>query len=549
MLCLLLLLGLMIPLALSDAVANRVEPSYVGLGNYVSLVNSLLFRRSLGNTLVVVGLALLLAVPVAGVTRDLLTGSGRWSSGSDAGRHPSHTDPVNPGRNPGTVHTRVRDPRFLPWYSRRTELGRMVLILSCLLPLAMPAGFGVLAWRDVMGLLSLPMARPSVALVLLAVVHGWRAVPIALLALSAPIAHRYRTRYGLATAAATYWIVADVSVVMLLTAGEPYNGTHMLASWTYLTSVTGGSVGLGAAMALFVALCVPAIVLGRPAVKWDADALDDDDQQMESNLVASGLSHPGWTTRLLRRVWPRRLLTGAVLLWMLMPAAIVVWRAGRPLYWASTFAFLGKETAYFQWLLAWFGLAALVAVSAALVAPAVGRDLARRSRHRQVIERGLSVLVLSVLPVAFVPILWLQCRSPFPPTHVANGLLRLEWLYFVATVCLSLPFVAMVANKLKLDRVGELAAVGIIAWLLVTQDFGNAMALHSDAGQLVNIGVIERLAFRGDVEPSVIALAIALPTLISFVLCGALYWAAFGRETAERKSLPKSSVSFRQSRR
>ncbi|MCB9159322.1 MAG: sugar ABC transporter permease [Caldilineaceae bacterium] len=63
---------------------------------------------------------------------------------------------------------------------------------------------------------------------------------------------------------AAYWIVADVSVVMLLTGGTPANATHVLASWGYVTAVTGGQIGLGAAMemTLLVVLRLLGIALG-----------------------------------------------------------------------------------------------------------------------------------------------------------------------------------------------------------------------------------------------------------------------------------------------
>ncbi|MEZ4610417.1 MAG: hypothetical protein R2838_09285 [Caldilineaceae bacterium] len=216
-LLLLLLQGILILLALSDAqlgAAPRLRSAWTTTGPWCAASP----ERALANTLWVLAMALVIIVPAPSIVMRL----GEQSSVACAGACGRHRTAGYAGG----------------------------------------AG-GALAWRSTLEVLHIPLDRRWVAAGLCAGSGVARSSAGGGRAHGALRQHQ-RTRAGLAGAVAAYWIVADVSVVMLLTGGAPANATHVLASWGYVTAVTGGQIGLGAAMemTLLVVLRLLGIALG-----------------------------------------------------------------------------------------------------------------------------------------------------------------------------------------------------------------------------------------------------------------------------------------------
>ena len=472
---LMLLQGIMLLLALSDAQIGAGAATAIGADNYWTMLRSLDFRRAFINTLWVLGLAMAIIVPAGVVVQRFVGRGGRL---------------------------------------------RLLLLTAVIVPVAMPGALGMLAWRSTFDLLHLPLEHRWIVLPLFAVVQAWRAFPLAVAVRSAPIKLRRNTHMGLAAAVAAYWIVADISAVLLLTGGAPYNATHMLASWGYVTTVTSGQVGLGAAMAmtLLVVLRLLGIALGWLAVQLmlrrEEDAAAPRGGSAENAYAAVNAAAnpaPG------RAQWAG---LAAVLLWLLVPLIVVIGQAGWPWQWGSALRFLSLESGYAWWLSSTLLLAAGAALVTVWVAPTVAQWLVQRPVNaRKAAGSGVLALVLTSLPVAFVPLLWLEDRISFLPSAV-----RLEVLYIAAVLCLGVGFAALAQARLKLDRWGLTAALALTALLVVTQEFSNALALDTGTSQTLNSGMVNNLAFRADVTPATTALAILLPSLLFGALYCALVW-------------------------
>ena len=466
-LLLLLLQGILILLALSDAQLGGGAAAAVGVDNYWAMVRSFEFRRALANTLWVLAMALVIIVPALGIVMRL-----------------------------GEQSRRLR----------------VLVLVAVIVPLAMPGALGALAWRSTLEVLHIPLDRRWVALPVFALVQAWRAFPLAVAVRTAPLRQHQRTRAGLAGAVAAYWIVADVSVVMLLTGGAPANATHVLASWGYVTAVTGGQIGLGAAMemTLLVVLRLLGIALGWLGVQLLLQRADGvtPPAPASADLAAS---RPPW------RAWTA--LT-VLLLWLLTPLLVVVIQAGWPWAWGAPLRVLIATSGYVWWL----GGTLLLAAGAVLVtvwaAPPAAQWLVRRSLNmRKAAGSGVLALVLTSLPVAFVPLLWVDDRLRLVP-----ALAELALLYIFAALCLGVGFAALAQARLQLDRRGLIAALALIALFVITQEFSNALALDVGRAQTLNSGLVNHLAFRADIAPATTALAVLLPTLLFGALFGSLVW-------------------------
>jgi multiple sugar transport system permease protein len=468
-----LLQGLMILLALSDAQIGAGAATMVGAENYWTMLRSLEFRRALFNTLLVTGLALAIIVP-AGNTLQRFVPRGRWL--------------------------------------------RAFILVAVVVPVAMPGALGVLAWRSTLDLLHVPLGNRWLALLVFAVVQAWRAFPLAVAVRNAPIKLRRQTHMGLAGAVAAYWIVADISVVMLLTGGAPYNATHLLASWGYATTVTSGQVGLGAAMemTLLGVLRLLGIALGWLGVQLMLRR-EEELAAAASSVTNTVLPPPSVDTPPSRGQWAALAL---VLIWLVLPLFVVLGLARLPWQWGAPLRFLALDSGYFWWLTGTLLLAAGAAAVTIWVAPPVAQWLVQRSVNaRKAAGSGVLALVLTSLPVAFVPLLWLNERISILPSAV-----RLELLYVCAVLCLGVGFAALAQARLKLDRWGLIAALALTALLIVTQEFSNTLALDTGAPQTLNSGMVNNLAFRTDVAPATTALAILLPSLLFGALYCALVW-------------------------
>jgi multiple sugar transport system permease protein len=67
----------------------------------------------------------------------------------------------------------------------------------------------------------------------------------------------------------TVFTFTDMGAVYILTAGGPFNSTHVLSSWAFQVGIIAGDLAQGAATALFLlpVLLVAAIVMLRIAAR------------------------------------------------------------------------------------------------------------------------------------------------------------------------------------------------------------------------------------------------------------------------------------------
>ena len=477
---LLIPLGLLMLLALGDATTAQPKFSFVGGANYSHMVDSYLFRLAVRNSLLVTGLALLMVMPLSSLVVRLLA-------------------------QPGAA--------------------RYLLAVALLVPLAMPVALGTLAWGETFDFFRMDPTMAGRAILPFALVHTWRVLPITTVILVAPSRLPRWTRGGIAATAAAYWILADVSVVLLLTGGEQFNASHLLSSWAFTTAVNSGAIGLGAAMlmTLLIVLRIFAMVLGWLAANLATLA--------EDNLVAAGSAPiqtvltdpnmpilPPQLETAIARNGVRWTALGLVVGALILPVAILLAQLKTPDRSLSSYLDITLLTPYLGWLGATLLLAAGATAVTIFVAPFVGMILAARHRRvRMSAGSGTVALVLSVLPVAYVALLWLQARS-----DRLTGILRLEGLYIAAAVCLGIGFVAMSQRALTLGRYSTMTVLAMMSLILITQEFSNATALDNSRTHSINTGVVNFIAFAAGTTDAQLATAILAPTLVFVLIYSAL---------------------------
>lgn len=265
---------LAIALSFSAATAGSLSFSFVGLRNFVTVLQDPTFRRALHNTLLFTGVSQLLVIVLASIQARLL---------------------------------------MIPFPGRR--LVRFLLLLPWAAPVALSSmawtwiydsTFSVINWTlRFFGLLEPGqwlywLGTPDLAMAAIIIVHVWRMMPFATVVLMAGLSSIPQDVQEAAIIdGASYWrrvfqidlplllpIVAvavlfgvvftstDLSVVWLLTRGGPYNSTHVLASLAFQRGILGANLGEGAAIALFLfpVLLLAAVVMLRVARRSEVGA-------------------------------------------------------------------------------------------------------------------------------------------------------------------------------------------------------------------------------------------------------------------------------------
>jgi multiple sugar transport system permease protein len=139
-------------------------------------------------------------------------------------------------------------------------------------------GVGSPLGPDWFGTNSLWLAYPDRARLSVLIVHVWRTLPLATVILLAGLtaipqdvkdaanvdgagffrqvfAIRIPLLLPIMAVAVLYGIVftfTDLIVVYILTRGGPFDSTQVLATWAYFKGIEGGSLGQGAAIAMFL---------------------------------------------------------------------------------------------------------------------------------------------------------------------------------------------------------------------------------------------------------------------------------------------------------
>jgi multiple sugar transport system permease protein len=186
--------------------------------------------------------------------------------------------------------------------------GRWLLRFLILLPWAAPLPLSLMAWKFMfdpsysildwtlrhLGFVDyvtqpIFLGQPRLAIGSVIAVHAWRIIPFAVVIFIAGLASIPKEvddaaavdgatglrkfwsvtlplQLPIATVALLFGIVftaTDMAVVYIVTQGGPFNSSQMLTSWAYFTGVNGGSLGEGAAIAVYLlpALFVIAVLM------------------------------------------------------------------------------------------------------------------------------------------------------------------------------------------------------------------------------------------------------------------------------------------------
>ncbi len=263
------LVGIPFFLALYYSVSNITVGSrtmeFIGLSNFRHLLENSTFRRSLGNTFIFALVSQAIVIVLANVLALALRKDfrGKWV---------------------------VRLLILLPWVAPISlgSLGWLWILDSI---------YSVINWTmraiGVFGLSTWPiwLGDPKLAMASIITVHVWRLLPLSTVILLGGLSSIPQDlEEAAAVDGAGFWrllfqiilplvlpimVVAvlfglifaftDMIVIYVLTRGGPYDMTQVLASFAFFTGIDGGSLGEGAAIALFLfpVLAAAAILLLR----------------------------------------------------------------------------------------------------------------------------------------------------------------------------------------------------------------------------------------------------------------------------------------------
>ena len=246
-------LGLAVYLSFTDATAGELfGGGWVGFDNFVQAWESPNFRKALRNTLIFTFASQAIVLVGAALLSHFLVREfrGKWI---------------------------IRFLILLPWAApvALSTLGWLWIFDSL---------FSVINWTlaqlHLVDSLNPPqwLGRPNLALLSIILVHAWRILPFAVVIFIAGLASipnevEDAAKIDGATGIKKLWYVtlplqlpialvallfgivftaADMAVVFVLTKGGPFNSTHVLTTWSFVTGIESGSLGAGAAISLYL---------------------------------------------------------------------------------------------------------------------------------------------------------------------------------------------------------------------------------------------------------------------------------------------------------
>ncbi len=254
-------LALALMYSVSDVTVGDQSIDFVGLRNFSDAINNATFRQALRNTLVFTIISQALVILLANVLALVL-------SADFKGKRLVRFLVLLPWTTPIALGV-------LGWlwtldnvYSPIDYILRQVGLLGMDSPLGQ-------RWQ---GTNALWLAQPDLAKAAVITVHVWRILPLATVILLAGLTSipqdikdaanvdgagffrqlfyiRIPLLLPIMAVAVLYGIVftfTDLTVVFILTRGGPIDSTQVLASWAYFKGIDGGSLGQGAAIALFL---------------------------------------------------------------------------------------------------------------------------------------------------------------------------------------------------------------------------------------------------------------------------------------------------------
>ncbi len=264
-------LVLAIYLSVSNATTGSQTLQYVGLTNFIRAINSSIFRSALTNTFIFTIVSEILVIVL------------------------------------GNILALTLQQKFA---------GRSLVRFLILLPWAAPFALGAIGWKwmfdslysvvnwmlravHILGPRDFPqwLGVPALAMVAIITVHVWRMLPFSAVVLLAGLTsipqevldaaavdgagffqRLFRIMLPMllpiitvAVLFGTVFTFTDLSLVFILTAGGPFNSTHVLSSWAFQVGIIAGDLGQGAAIALFLlpVLLIAAIGMLRTASRAD----------------------------------------------------------------------------------------------------------------------------------------------------------------------------------------------------------------------------------------------------------------------------------------
>ncbi len=245
-------------LSLSNATTGSYTLEYVGAANYVRAMQNSIFRTALANTFIFTIISQILVIIF------------------------------------GNILALALMEKFH---------GRGIVRFLVLLPWATPVSLAAIGWRwmydslysvvnwmlkavHILGPTDFPqwLGEPTLAIVALISIHVWRTFPFSAVVILAGLTsvpqeildaasvdgagflHRLwyillpmlKPIIAVAVLFGTVITFTDIGAVYILTAGGPFNSTHVLASWAFQVGIVAGDLAQGAAVAVFL---VPVLVI------------------------------------------------------------------------------------------------------------------------------------------------------------------------------------------------------------------------------------------------------------------------------------------------
>ena len=245
-------LALAIYLSFTNATAGSLTGGFVGLDNFTREWSNPIFRDAIKNTFIFVFVSQVVVLVLAKILANFLVRDfrGKWFFRFLI---------ILPWAAPVSLGVIGWKWAFDSLYSWVNWIGRAVHVLGPAQDpqwtgepnLAMAAIITTQAWRllpfatiiIIAGLTSIPRDVHDAAAVDGAT--GWRKMVYITIPLLTPIM----------TIALLFGIVftaTDMIVVYLLTAGGPFNSTHVITTWAFQTGIVSGALGDGAAVSLYM---------------------------------------------------------------------------------------------------------------------------------------------------------------------------------------------------------------------------------------------------------------------------------------------------------
>ena len=407
-----------------------------------------------------------------------------------------------------------------------THCGRSrgVMGYLLLLPLATPVVLAMPAWRQLF--LGSPAIADGVIPAMIAVgfIQAWRILPFATLfiLLAYPL-NRQRTAFGLTFCFTAYVIVGDVGGTLLFKGGQPFNATHVLASWIYQTAIAAAMPGHAAIMALGLMVLLAMVAWGFIHIVSVVATTRRDHRvciqpggnpstRQRQRGSAAWIEH---SSQALGDV----LLAGLVIVMLLLPLALVLTMTRDWAHWPVALNELFVQHDYGYWLANTILLASITALVAILIAIPIGRRMAAwQSAWSLRLSQGMVMLAMVILPVAYLPLAWMQTLMP-----LIDARWLLTSLYIASTLCIGIWLVSMVTRSAKEISRRMLASwLALLSYLLVTNEMASSLALSTGAtqAQTLNSGLATRLTADVTVSMTTLGLAILLPMLLLSVF----YW-------------------------